>query len=84
MATDAAAHARLSAPCPLRISECRRRALPLHCKGSGTSIKSAPSHVQVPILCLRHGDTIHSAFESLVVNELLEVSVGASFRACDL
>ncbi len=28
---------------------------------------------QVPILCLRRGDTIHSAFESTVCNELLEV-----------
>ena len=28
---------------------------------------------QVPILCLRHGDSIHSAYESTVVNELLEV-----------
>jgi hypothetical protein len=29
--------------------------------------------LQVPILCLRHGDSIHSAYESTVVNELLEV-----------
>jgi hypothetical protein len=34
--------------------------------------------LQVPILCLRHGDSIHSAYESTVVNELLEVRV---FRA---
>jgi glutathione S-transferase len=27
---------------------------------------------KVPILCLRHGDTIHSAYESTVCNELLE------------
>lgn len=27
---------------------------------------------KVPILCLRHGDSIHSAYESTVVNELLE------------
>ena len=32
-----------------------------------------PGGLQVPILCLRHGDSIHSAYESTVVNELLEV-----------
>jgi hypothetical protein len=37
---------------------------------------------QVPILCLRHGDSIHSAYESTVVNELLEVHVLYSLQAC--
>ena len=40
-------------------------------------------HVQVPILCLRHGDSIHSAYESTVVNELLEVRGSlCSSQAC--
>lgn len=31
--------------------------------------------MQVPILCMRHGkkDTMHSVYESIICNELLEV-----------